>query len=244
MVRFDFVALILHDPMRNVMRRHIFASAQPSAIQVDRELPVEESPGGWAWQSQQPLLSHDVRRDHRFPRVIAELRDDGVQSCCWLPLTTAQRRLGAISFGSKHEGAYGATDMAFMQRVADQVAVAVDNVLHAQEAKAAQLQLTHERDRLRLLLDVNNAVVAKLDIRELFRAISSCLRQALEIDYVSLALFDEEMQQLRLQVLDFPEGHGVIREETWCSPRICRPRASHSRRANPCCSDLRISHTW
>ena len=51
MVRFNFVALILHDPMRNVMRRHIFASVQPSAIQVDRELSVEESPGGWAWLS-------------------------------------------------------------------------------------------------------------------------------------------------------------------------------------------------
>src|SRR5262245_49121744 len=147
-VRFDFVTLILHDAARNVMRRHIFASAQPSAIQVGRELPIEESPGGWVWQTQQPLLFHDVTRDDRFPRLLAELRDDGVQSCCWLPLTTAQRRLGAISFGSKHEGTYSDADVAFMKRVADQVAVAVDNVLHTQEAETAQQQLRHERDRL------------------------------------------------------------------------------------------------
>jgi hypothetical protein len=46
-VQFDFVTLILHDPERNVMRRHILASAQPSTVQVGRELPVAEAPGGW-----------------------------------------------------------------------------------------------------------------------------------------------------------------------------------------------------
>ena len=50
-VRFDFVTLILHDPTRNVMRRHILASAQPSAIRVGGEVPVEEAPGGWVWQT-------------------------------------------------------------------------------------------------------------------------------------------------------------------------------------------------
>jgi len=69
-VRFDFVTLILHDPARNVMRRHILASAQPSTVQAGRELPVEDSPGGWVWQTQQPLLSRDVTRDTRFPQVL------------------------------------------------------------------------------------------------------------------------------------------------------------------------------
>src|SRR5713101_6531661 len=191
-VRFDFVTLILYEPARNVMRRHIVASAQPSTVQVGGELPVEETPGGWVWQTQQPLLSLDVTQDNRFPRVLSLLRDDGVQSCCWLPLTTAQRRLGAISFGSQHEGTYSDADVAFMQRVADQVAVAVDNVLHAQEAEVAQQKLRHERDRLLLLLDVNNAVVAKLDLRELCATIAASLRALMQHDYTSLALYDAE----------------------------------------------------
>ena len=49
-----------------------------------------------------------------------------------------------------------------MQQVANQVAVAVDNVLHAESAQSAQQQLAHERDRQRLLLEVNNAVVSNL----------------------------------------------------------------------------------
>ena len=49
-----------------------------------------------------------------------------------------------------------------MQQVAKQVAVAVDNVLHDESAQSAQRQLTRERDRLQLLLEVNNAVVSHL----------------------------------------------------------------------------------
>ena len=49
-----------------------------------------------------------------------------------------------------------------MTHVASQVAVAVDNVLHDKSAELAQAQLKRERDRLQLLLEVNNAVVSHL----------------------------------------------------------------------------------
>jgi formate hydrogenlyase transcriptional activator len=54
--------------------------------------------------------------------------------------------------------------------VAAHVAVAVDNALHAQEAQALQQQLARAHDRLHLLLEVNNGVVAHLDLRQLFQA--------------------------------------------------------------------------
>ena len=50
-----------------------------------------------------------------------------------------------------------------MQQVANQVAVAVDNVLHDESVRSAQQLLTRERDRLQLLLEVNNAVVSRLE---------------------------------------------------------------------------------
>ena len=46
-----------------------------------------------------------------------------------------------------------------MGQVARQVAVAVDNALNSEAAVAYEEQLAHERDRLRTLLEVNNAVV-------------------------------------------------------------------------------------
>ena len=49
-----------------------------------------------------------------------------------------------------------------MQQVARQVAVAVDNALNSEAARAYEQQLARERDRLRALLEINNAVVSCL----------------------------------------------------------------------------------
>jgi formate hydrogenlyase transcriptional activator len=109
--------------------------------------------------------------------------------------------------------AYDAADLEFLQQVAAQVAVAVDNALNFQNAQTYQQELARERDRLRLLLEVNNALVSTLDLHELLAAISACLRRVMNHDYASLGLYEPAAQQVRLQALDFPQGKGLLQEE-------------------------------
>ena len=60
--------------------------------------------------------------------------ENGVQSFCVVPLTTAFRRWGAWDSAACSERVYSQDDeVDFMQQVARQVAVAVDNVLHVTE---------------------------------------------------------------------------------------------------------------
>ena len=81
-------------------------------------------------------------------------------------------------------------------------------------AEAAQAELSRERDRLRLLLEVNNAVVSNLELPDIFAAISAFCRDLLHHEYTSLALLDKDSPgKLRLHALDFPSGKGIIREE-------------------------------
>jgi formate hydrogenlyase transcriptional activator len=88
-----------------------------------------------------------------------------------LPLTSAHARLGAIGFGSTSTNAYNPSDMEFLEQIARQVAVAVDNTLRHRDALALHEQLQHERDRLQLLLRLNNNLVSNLDLRDLLRAV-------------------------------------------------------------------------
>jgi formate hydrogenlyase transcriptional activator len=141
------------------------------------------------------------------------LADHGLRSVCFLPLTTGHRRLGTLNLGSTELNAFTSTDLEFARLVADQVAVAVDNVLHHQQAKALQEQMARERDRLQLLLDLNNRLVSNLDLRDLFRAISTSIRRVMQCDYAALSLPEGRPNQMRLYALDFPEGHGLLREE-------------------------------
>jgi formate hydrogenlyase transcriptional activator len=91
-----------------------------------------------------------------------------------------------------------APEIDFMKRVAAQVAVAVDNALNFQAAEAAQKQLSHERDRLQVLLEINNLLVSTRDTNALFRGIVSSLKPALHHDYTSLALLDASSGLLKI----------------------------------------------
>ena len=162
------------------------------------------------WKTQQPLTVNDITQEQRFPKLMAMLRENGVQSFGVVPLTTAQRRLGAMGFGSYQRRTYQEAEINFMQQVANQVAVAVDNVLHAASAQSAQQQLKYERDRLRLVLEINNAVVSHLELRELLKAISACLRRVIPHDLAWFCLYDPATHQLQTHALDFPSHQDFV----------------------------------
>src|ERR1700681_657316 len=212
-VEFDYLYLILHDAARNVMRLHILETEEPKSIRPGAEFPIGETPSGWVWETQQPFILNDTEEETRFPALVQILRENGVRSACSLPLTTAQRRLGVLSFGHGAPHQYAESEIAFMQQVARQVAVAVDNALNFERAQAYQRQLAQERDRLRVLLEVNNAIVSKLDLRSLLNAISASLRRVIHHEYTSLALYEEDKNRMRVLALDFPQGKGLIHEE-------------------------------
>jgi formate hydrogenlyase transcriptional activator len=211
-VQFEFIALILHDPVKNVMKTLTLGTASGESIVPGFEVPVEESAGGWVYSTQQSLVVPRRDDETRFPKITAILREVGVQSYCILPLTTSVRRLGAIGFGSPTPCAFGDSELEFLQQVATLVGVAVDNVLHDETAQLAQQQLARERDRLQLLLDLNNAVVSRLEFRELVGAISTCLRKTIPHDYTSLALYEPDRDGFLVYALDFPGSKGFIKE--------------------------------
>src|SRR2546422_1033812 len=105
------------------------------------------------------------------------------------------------------------TELQFMQRVASQVAVAVDNALNFETSQAYQQQLARERDRLRVLLDINNVLVTSREFPELFRGIVSALERVVHHDYTSLALLDTATGMLKIHALDFPGHQGLLNRE-------------------------------
>jgi len=235
-LHFDFLNLILHDAERNVMRLHILASVTGAEREVQSlDLPPEESPSGWVFLHQQPLMIPDVRTESRWPSVMRILRENNVISSCWIPLTTAQHPLGAIVFGFGSQGEAEA-QIDLMRQIAAQVAVAVDNTLNFANAEKFQHQAERERDRLRVLLEITNTLVSELDIRDLFPSIIACLRRAVPHEYSSLVLLDADTDRLRLHARVFEgdfKGNQEIMQEGATAPIDETPagKAVESKRA-------------
>src|SRR5216683_2500741 len=212
-IEFDFLSLVLHDPVRNVMRLHILETHIPTEKMAGTESPIEGHPSGLVWQTQQPLVIVDVDDETRFPDFMLRLREHSVRSLAIFPLTTAQRRLGSMGFGRMMPQQVTDTEMQFMQRVASQVAVAVDNALNFETSQAYQSQLARERDRLQVLLDINNVLITSREIPELFRGIVNTLERVIHHDYTSLALLDSQTGLLKIHALDFPGNQSLIKQE-------------------------------
>ncbi len=143
-VRFDALALVLHDAATNTMRRHMLETAEPAPPQAVQVLPPDDDPAGLVWQTQQPLVISGTSELGRWPRLLEVLQPYGVESLCYLPLTTARRQLGTLVFVCKRPRAYEEADVGFLRRVANQVAVAVENALAFQEIESLKDQLARE----------------------------------------------------------------------------------------------------
>ena len=84
----------------------------------------------------------------------------------------------------------------FLQQVAKLVAVAVDNTVNFERARQAEQRMAGERDRIKLLLEINNAVVSHLDLKELVKNVSASLQDILPHDAAGIALYEPELNQL------------------------------------------------
>src|SRR5512141_2993876 len=93
-VHVNFVGLSLYDPVRHTMRLHTIQANVPADLVGGHEGPVNESPAGSVWLTQQSILVSDLAEERRWPTVTECMKEDGTNSFCFVPLTTAVRRLG------------------------------------------------------------------------------------------------------------------------------------------------------
>jgi formate hydrogenlyase transcriptional activator len=212
-VQFDLIGVSLRDQDSDVFQNYFIDMASRSELVPEEELTPEETLTLWVYERQEPLLRSTDELEPRHGRLQAILKRLHIRSVCALPLTTAHRKLGAITFGSKQVDAYSPNEVRFVSQVVDYIALAFDDALNFAALRRASEELQSKNDRLRLLLDVTNQVVSNLELRDLLRAISQDVRRVMQCDYAGLSLPDAENKQLRLYAVDFPESKGFLQEE-------------------------------
>lgn len=212
-VRFDFIGVSLRDQDSDTFQNHFIDMASRLELVPEEHLKPEETLTWWVYERQEPLLKSTSKMEPRYGQLQTILKSLNIHSTCALPLTTAHRKLGVITFCSRQVDAYSPSDIRFMSQMADYIALAFDDALNFAALRRASEQLQSKNERLQLLLDVTNQVVSNLELRDLLRAISQDVRRVMQCDYAGLSLPDAENKQLRLYAVDFPESKGFLQED-------------------------------
>jgi formate hydrogenlyase transcriptional activator len=212
-VQFDFIGVSFRDKDSDTFQNYFIDMTSRAELIPEEKLTPDETLTLRVYERQEPVLRSTNEMEPACARLQAVLKRLYIRSICALPLTTAHRKLGAITFGSRQVDTYSPDEVRFVSEVAGYIALAFDDALNLAALRRTSEELQSKNDRLRLLLDVTNQVVSNLELRDLLRAVSHEVRRVMECDYAGLSLPDAESKQLRLYALDFPAGKGFLQEE-------------------------------
>jgi formate hydrogenlyase transcriptional activator len=143
-IPFDRTAIFLHDPRRDVLRLFVLESSLPSSyFVVGLEIPSNDSHVGLVFHRHRPFVRRDLAVEQEYPAE-RQAFADGVRSFAIVPLLVRDRCLGTLAVASTRVGQYSAPHVAFLEEIAGQIALAVENMTAYEEIATLKGQLEHE----------------------------------------------------------------------------------------------------
>ena len=160
---------------------------------------------------QKPVFVPDLSREMlKHPDLAPFAAEVAGRSTYLFPVSTAQKRYGILSTPKLQGHEFATEDVEMLSALASHVAVALECALARDTAELYHREVVKQRDRLALLLEINNHIVTKLEAEELFQAVAGSMRKHLGNDLTSVWLFNKESGTLERRFLDFPTGKGFL----------------------------------
>ncbi|MGB9203573.1 MAG: sigma 54-interacting transcriptional regulator [Terriglobales bacterium] len=210
-IPFGLIALLLLEEERGLARLHFLktGSGHPT-IDVGTELSLKGSAVERAIDEQKPVLVEDGQGElKKFPELAARLKNEPIRSFYAFPVSTSRRRLGVLIVATE-SAAFNKDDVELMGCVASHLSVTLEGALALESAGEYRREIVHERDRLKLLLEITNHVMTRLEMDDFFRAASASIRRFFGNDVTGFWLLDEQSRRLNCAVLDFPSSRTAL----------------------------------
>jgi PAS domain S-box-containing protein len=207
-VQFDSLALLLYDEASHKVNNPVRETINGPEFAIPPDFPAEATITWWVYQHQQPVVIPSRDLETRFPLMMEIFRKFGVQSTCVLPLSTAHRRLGGLSFGLQQPNGYSPDDVQYLSLLADHVALAVDIALRNEEQEHVEEELRKQKAHFEKLFELAPEAIVLRDAenrvlranREFTKLFGYTIEESLGRDISELIVPDgmwEESKRLR-----------------------------------------------
>jgi formate hydrogenlyase transcriptional activator len=161
---------------------------------------------GTAVYRREPVYVADIRREAIWKDYCDAVLPYGIRAVWSRPLFTREGKLlGTFAILYREVRHPDAIDLQLIENASHIAGIAIERHLHEDA-------LLHERDRLRLLLDITNSVTSRLDFRQVVGALSANLARVMQCDVSALLLPDSDCGDLRVNILYNPDARGPMRE--------------------------------
>ncbi len=148
-IPFDRMTIFLFDDQKNVLRMVVAESAVPSDHFVPGfELTLNQSHAGVAFVNQRPFFNSDLAKTRTYPGEEVLFRE-GFRSLVVVPLIVRGKSIGTLNLGSERPMQYGQPEADLLQEVANQVALAIENMREYEEIGRLKSRLERENVYLR-----------------------------------------------------------------------------------------------
>jgi formate hydrogenlyase transcriptional activator len=160
---------------------------------------------------EKPVFLPDVSQEMlKHPELAPFAAEAAERSTYLFPVFTVERHYGILAVTKLQGQTFLPEDVELLSSLASHVAVALECALARDRAELYQWQVAKERDRLKLLLEINNYIVSKLDINDLFRSTSASIRSYFHNDFTGFWMLEKKSSRLECIILDFPSGKGFV----------------------------------
>jgi formate hydrogenlyase transcriptional activator len=148
-IPFDRMTIFLYDEKKHVLRMAVAESAVPSEHFVPGfELSLDQSHAGASFRSQRPFFNPDLAKTQTY-RGEEVLYQEGFRSLVVVPLVVRGKSIGTLNLGSERPMQYNQPEADLLQEVANQVALAIENMREYEEIGRLKAQLERENVYLR-----------------------------------------------------------------------------------------------
>jgi len=162
-------------------------------------------------EEQQPIFLPDVAQEmFKHPELAPFAAESIGRSTYLFPVSTSQKQYGMLVVTKDRGQEFVPEDVDMLASLASHVAVALECALARDRAELYQWEVMKERDRLQLLLEINNHIVSKLEVDELFQAVAASMRKHFGNDATTFWLVNKQSGCLERRFLDFPRGRGFL----------------------------------
>ena len=189
LVGFDRIAVHVIDQEAGTSELKYVSGVESPATQAGVIRNLEDTRSGDAVKTGKTTVVQDLRASPTFD-LDQEYISAGLISAMVVPMVSNAQVIGTLTFRSRRVGAYSFRDAGIAERLASQIAPAIENTRLYEQTKNAEEAANERSEELFVLYEIANLIAKPGEFLDKARSVMELLAEIFDVEWAALRLAD------------------------------------------------------